>query len=112
MLRLFLPARAPSVMQRTFLVSSPCPARTCGFDRPVFPPRLVGVRCAARPNRHTGRAPLARTSGLAWASPALGAASHLNTDRRANEAEFLPQLIDQEALVGKMQRGRYVFRCD
>src|SRR5207247_6406432 len=32
------------------------------------------------------------------------AAAHLNADRRPDEAEFLPQLIDQETLVGKVER--------
>src|SRR6185369_9138068 len=36
------------------------------------------------------------------------APADLDPDRRADEAELLPQLIDQEALVGKVKRRRDV----
>ena len=37
---------------------------------------------------------------------------HLNLDRRPFQSERFPQLVDQESLVGEMERGRHVGEKD
>jgi hypothetical protein len=41
-------------------------------------------------------------------TPSFGAAPDLHPNRRAGEPELLPELIDEEPLVRKMERGRHV----
>src|SRR3954451_20064080 len=64
--------------------------------------RVRGVLVRAVPHRFGLALPLAADVGIAIAAP------HLDADRRADETELLAQLVDQEALVGEVERRRHV----